>query len=280
MILMKAKYLGKMPQWYQSEENFDVVLSDDIDGLVSASALKYAKNWDVNYFYDFRNLYVSGKTYFEQNKSTTRVWVDVALLAQEKCFDNHISRKSMSDYRNNLCINPNLMTNVTNANYYSKYCGSTALVIWSTYNIPLPESEIGKMLLLAIDVTFKGFYANNNKFKERNKFYLCDVLDMPELYEVQQRHTSNDFARLIREYDITRKISLEGDNLQTKLNLKVIGELLGIDMVLPEKKFIMLEELETGKGNMSGISSVKDVDKNVATLAFTGRDYAVWSRVK
>lgn len=92
---MKDIYLEKMPQWYRDFKKYDVVLSDDIDGLVSTSILKYAKNWDAKYFYDFQNIYVSEETYFKENKSATRVWADVAFVLQnEMTFDNHVSRKS------------------------------------------------------------------------------------------------------------------------------------------------------------------------------------------
>ena len=49
---MKEEYLQKVPTWYRDFTKYDVVLSDDIDGLVSTSALKYAKNWNVEYFYN------------------------------------------------------------------------------------------------------------------------------------------------------------------------------------------------------------------------------------
>ena len=75
---MREEYLSRVPEWYRSFEKFDVVLSDDLDGIVSTSALKFAKNWNVEYFYDFSKLYVTGKTYFKENKNATRVWADVA----------------------------------------------------------------------------------------------------------------------------------------------------------------------------------------------------------
>lgn len=91
---MKEEYLQKVPTWYRDFTKYDVVLSDDIDGLVSTSALKFAKNWNVEYFYNFETLYVTGQTYFKEDKNAQRVWADVAITRQEKTFDNHISRKN------------------------------------------------------------------------------------------------------------------------------------------------------------------------------------------
>ena len=60
-----------------------------------------------------------------KDKSRTRVWCDVAIIKEEMAFDNHISRKSTEDYTNPLCINPNILANVSNHGYTNKYAGST-----------------------------------------------------------------------------------------------------------------------------------------------------------
>ena len=36
---MEKKYLEKVPDWYKSNEKFDLVLSDDIDSLASISEI-------------------------------------------------------------------------------------------------------------------------------------------------------------------------------------------------------------------------------------------------
>ena len=273
---MREEYLSRVPEWYRSFEKFDVVLSDDLDGIVSTSALKFAKNWNVEYFYDFSKLYVTGQTYFKENKNATRVWADVAITRREMTFDNHISRKNLGDKLNDLCINPNVLTNVTNENYYDKYCGSSALLIWSLYNIPLPETELGKMLLLCIDSTFKGFFGYNN-FKERNRFYLCDVLGFEELYEVEKRHSREEFYELITKYNLGAKTTIDKDGyLHTDLDLDFIGKELGIELSIPtDKCFIEWRELEEHKVNnfYGDVASIK----RLITLAYTGKNFVMYS---
>lgn len=80
---MKDVFLKKVPTWYNSDEKFETVLSEDIDGLVSTSILKYAKNWDVEYFYDFSTLYTSDNVRNKKNKTATRVWADVSIVVQD-----------------------------------------------------------------------------------------------------------------------------------------------------------------------------------------------------
>lgn len=87
-------------------------------------------------------------------------------------FDNNVNRVNLSDYTNPNAINSNILSDITNENYYDKYLDSIALLIWSIYNIPLPETELGKMILLAIDTTFKGFYGKD-QYKRANKYFLC-----------------------------------------------------------------------------------------------------------
>ena len=274
--LMKVKYLQKVPTWYSDFTKYDVVLSDDLDGIVSTSALKFAKNWNVEYFYDFSKLYVTGQTYFKENKNATRVWADVAITRQEKTFDNHISRKNLKDKLNKFCINPNVLTDVTNENYYDKYCGSSALLIWSLYNIPLPKTELGKMLLLAIDSTFKGFYCGSN-FKERNRFYLCDVLGFEELYEVEKRHSREEFYELISKYNLNAKTKIDSDGyLHTDLDLEFLSREMGIELSIPtDKCFVEWRDLEKHKVN-NFYGKVADIERLI-TLAYTGKNFVMYS---
>lgn len=271
-----------MPNWYNSNEKFDVVLSDDIDGIVSTSALKYAKGWDVEYFYDFETLYVANELYFKENKSATRVWADVSIVVQdEKTFDNHVNRVNLNDYTNPNAINPNILDDITNENYYDKYLGSSALVIWSLYNIPLPKTELGKMILLAIDTTFKGFYGKE-QYQRANKHFLCDVLGMEELYEVLKRHSSHEFYQLFDKYNLSTKTIVDKDGyLHTKLDLEFLSEILGIPMVLPTKQVTEWRSFDskfTGKTYFC-LKSIKDIPR-LTTIAFTGKNEICYSVLK
>lgn len=278
---MKEKYLSKVPEWYMSNEKFDLVLSDDLDSLTTVAVVQSVHpNWNVEYFYDFDNIYVSPDVYFKENKSHTRVWCDVAFCRNEMAFDNHISRKDIDDHVNPRCINPNLLADVSNYGYTNKYAGSTALLVWSLYNIPLPTTEEGKMILLCIDSTFKGFYSS--KFKERNRFFLCDVLDLPELYEVEKRHDIKEFNQLMNKYGLSQKIryNSETKQIETKLDVAKISEMLGIELSLPTSSYDHWRSFEQRTVNMSGIPSIKKLDKYLMTLAFTYQNVAKYSVLK
>lgn len=277
---MKEKYLNQVPLWYKDNTKYDLVLSDDIDGLISTAALKSAKGWDVEYFYDFKTLYISDDILKKENKSATRVWADVSILKDEKTFDNHINRVNLNDYTNPNAINPNILCGITNQNYYKKYLGSTALFVWSIYGLPLPKTELGKMILLCIDTAFKGFYAYG-LYKESNRRFLCDVFGMEELFEVLKHHEQSEFYELISKHNLAKKSRINGEGyIEGGLDTAFLSDVLGIPVELPKKRMRELAAFESRKfENVEGIKSVRDIP-NVITLAFTGRNICSYSALK
>lgn len=135
------------------------------------------------------------------------------------------------------------------------------------------------MLLLAIDSTFKGFY--DSRFTDRNRFFLCDVLGLEELYEVEKRHTISEFYQIISKYGLSAKIKYVDGKLETKLDLETISELLDVKLILDvENNYIGYVAFEERTANMCGVGSVKDLSKGLVTLAFTFRNNAKYSVVK
>lgn len=275
---MKTSYKDLLPKWFEEQTNNDLVLSNDLDSLVSCAILSKVKDWKIRYFYDFNNLYMSDKI---EEKKDKRVWVDVACLNGEKTFDNHISMVSLDDVGNNNTINPNNMCMITNENYIDKYSGSTALLLWSLYDLPLPETEEGKMLLLTIDSTYYGFWnpKYKDKFRARNKFFLCEVFDMEELYKVQERHTYEEFEDVKIKYGIKESIYLEDGKLRTGLDIDLIGEALGIELnVVEDDVFILRTKYKTIEYKIFIEKKVSDISDDIFSLAFTYRNSVRFSK--
>jgi hypothetical protein len=227
---MQNEYKKYLPKWFEENAQLDLVLSDDIDSLASCALLKRKKNWDIQYFYDFKNTYVNS----DSSPMNEKCYVDVAVRSG-KAFDNHVSKFSRDDRS----ANPemiNLNNFISNDNYTSKYAGSTLLTLWSLFSFPIPKTEEGKMILLAIDSAYKGHYSE--QFADVQKKYLTEILDLNELYDVIQRHTKEDFERIIDEYKLNSEIYVDENNaLQTDLDLGRIGLLLGLSLYLPDNRF-------------------------------------------
>lgn len=267
---MNDKYLEQIPKWYTSEDTqFDLILSDDIDSLTSCAVINQAKHWNIEYFYNFNSM---GTT---NNGVNEMVGVDIARCSG-KTFDNHVVMFHIDDEFNPESINPNIIKNITRYNYSYKYCGSTALLVWSLYNRPLPVSEEGKMILLAIDYTHKGFYSSNSTFNDMNKRYLCDMFGFEELYEVEQRHKSYEFDDIAKKYNLYQKINHPKGILTTSLKLDAISEQLELKIELPTNTFY---EHSNYKNNMVGLYQGsrgklkrKDCIDNPYSLALTHAD--------
>jgi hypothetical protein len=273
---MREEYAQLLPDWYMGDEEHDLVLSDDIDSLASCAVLNMVKGWKVGYFYDFNNIYTIQK---DTTKKNRRCWVDIATY-KGHAFDNHVSLISDWDTWNTDMINLNLMCQVTNENYTDKYAGSTLLTIWSVYNLPLPETEEGKMLLLCIDSAYKGFYSD--RFHDIQKHYLIDVLGLEGLYSVIQRHTAEEFEDLILEYGLRQKITYYDRAIKTELPLDKIGQALGIDLnIMPESEFFLIRRLVQIQADIKEDDEyADDISQGIKTLAIVYRNKVKYSKIK
>ena len=177
---MKEKYKEKLPQWYTDDGKYDLILTDDIDSLLSCAILKQVKNWDIEYVMLFKtsnkDIDYMGIT---SNATNEAVGVDLA-LHKGKSFDNHVSRLLPTDPLNEECINLNMINDITRQNYFKKYNLSTVLLLWSLYKLPIPESEEGKMILLTIDSSYYSFFSGYSSFRDMNKYWLCEVMELDE----------------------------------------------------------------------------------------------------
>ncbi len=162
---MKKQIKRRLPQWYKSNEDYGLILTDDLDSLLGCAIIQSVKpNWKIEQAMIFKG----NKKRYEQGKDSVLkdylgitsnathecIGVDLA-LQQGKCFDNHLYRISGADKINQESINLNNVFGITKQSYYKKYCSSTVLLLWSLYDLPKENlSEELMMVLLAIDGTY------------------------------------------------------------------------------------------------------------------------------
>ncbi|WP_026893785.1 hypothetical protein [Clostridiisalibacter paucivorans] len=230
---MKKEVREKFPKWVEDNQKFDLVLSDDIDSLLSCVFLKEIKGYEINFFYDFEE-----GVYKLHNTGNKAFAVDVDFV-KGRCWGNHVTMLNKNDKYNKDCANLNVINKISRENYTDKFCGSTLLQILSYYNYDISNlSEEAKMVLLAIDGSYLGYYSRSDKFNKTNKYYLCDVLEFEELYQLQQRHKEQDFEDIRRKYSLKCKIKLNIDNsLYTALNLTELSRVFSMPIELPQGQF-------------------------------------------
>jgi len=247
------------PAWVNSDEYFDLCLSDDIDSLLSCVILEKIKGYKINYFYDFNNIYSTNQAI---NKA---IAIDVD-LKQGKCWGNHVVIEE-----NKESANLNRVLNISQENYSQKYAGSTLLTILSYYNVDISHlSEEGKMILLCIDSAYLGFY--NDDFKEVHIHYMRDILQFPELLEVEERHTKEEFEGLQRKYRLKEKIKINKEGmLYTNIALTELEAVLGMPLKLPDIQFYMKKSFESDLTTKEYYTTIRNF-VNIFSLAMIKKD--------
>jgi hypothetical protein len=260
---MKKDIKDKFPKWCNSNEQFDLCLTNDIDSLLSCAILKEIKGYNINYFYDFSNLYRIKKT---QNPA---IGIDMA-LTKGKCWDNHVTLLS-----NNKSANINSILGINRNNYCKKYAMSTLLTIMSYYNIPLPPTIEGQMILLAIDSSYLGHY--NNYFKPiHNKF--LRTLEYDELIEILDHHTKDDFIEVIKRYNLDKPIQIKKNKLITKINLPELEGFFNVHLSLPNDEFTKIQNYKYCSINLKE-NKFKNTE-DIFSLALTYKNKIVLSKGK
>ncbi|MTT32705.1 hypothetical protein GMB86_11875 [Terrilactibacillus sp. BCM23-1] len=261
---MKKEYKDKCPSWAQDTMlEHCLILGDDSDSLLSCNLLEYITGgmWRINWFYDFETIYCHKKT------GLPSIGVDMAFIKNIKTFDNHVSRMNKRSDYNKQCLNPNLLAGVTLSNYTQKYAMSTLLLIMSYYDVPLPKSQLGKELLLCIDVAFKGHYYD--MFKNIHHEWL-DRLGYAELIDVLNERNPQYFYNLITSYHLNDKVYIQDGQLHTDIDLNAISRHIGFPVWLPNDTFNKVQRFKR-----CGQSSCDDLPprEDIISLAYTSKKY-------
>jgi len=264
---MQKQLKKAFPKWIDNmkKDKHVLSLSDDLDSLLGCSLLRNYFGLEINQFYDFNKIYEIIPT----NKEV--IGVDQA-IQHGKTFDNHVVAFNYDDYINNESANINAILRINRENYTDKYCMSTALLIYSLYNIPLPSTLEGKRVLLAIDSGYLGFYSDF--FKDTYLSYIRQM-ELDPLIEVLERSTINDFEEVKRKYHLKSKITInENGILKTDIDLSSLESLFLLDLSLPEQPFTLVKTLNKprkGQVNPNKKYSVKNI-KNLYSFALTKKN--------
>lgn len=215
---MKEKYKILFPNMNDIDKG--LILSDDIDSLLSCYYLDWYNWQQIVGFYDFSKLYL-----INDYKYNGVIGVDIDLV-EGTTWGNHTTYNYNPKSAN---IN-NLLKIGTDKPYKDKFCISTVLTIISYYNIPIDDySEEGKMLLLAIDSSFKGYWFNKSLYTKYLKDFELDCL-----IPVLERHSKEEFNNIISKYKLNEKIKIKDDKLISNIELGDISKLLDIKLELPK----------------------------------------------
>lgn len=225
---MKKELKERFPNWVNNSINgeFTVCLSDDLDSLLGGTILRELKGYEIKHFYSFKDFYSI------DNDPKKAIGVDIALMDGMN-WDNHVTSLGIYDKINTQSANINTIMNINRNNYTKKYAGSTVLTMWSYYDLPLPSTDEGKILLLSIDSAYKGHYSG---FKNVQNNWL-EELGMSKMIDIQNTYQVVDFSNIKKQYDSSKKIFMNDNILETEMDLEGISKSLEINITLPDNTF-------------------------------------------
>lgn len=265
---MKEEVFNRVPQWIKDAKQgqYSIMVGDDIDSFATAGLLNKVLDWKINWFYDFHRIYVIDESVSNKN----RVGVDMALEYNEKTIDNHVTMLHKDDKPNPNSVNLNAMYEIHRDRYTDKYAMSTLLTAWSLFGLELPKTDEGKLILMAIDSSFKGHY--NGRFKPIHNEWLRK-LGFEELIEFLDRYNVRDFYEVIDRYNLQGIIHIGKDGkLQTNIDLDGVGRHLNLDLELPKEKFELAYTLQRKNARLRGNNLSKP--EKTYSFALTYRDVA------
>ena len=281
---MNLRYKEMLPAWTTfTNENYGLILSGDIDSLASCCLLQTETNWRIkalmlHYFnkYKIEKLGAdeSPLDYFgvleKKLKFCNLIGVALALV-RGKCFDNHLQLFDADMHPNPKSANLNNIFRINREIYEEKYAASTFLLLWSLFEYPDENlTDELKMLLLSIDIGFKGYY--NETFKPHFEHYFLDVLKLPNLYDFLSGHTMTEFYDFHNDYNLGRKLFLDDNGyLDTNIRINEIQKIFsknGIDigLKLPEEQFHHSFYCHHMK------STCEPTENDIFTLSLTGKN--------
>lgn len=302
--IMTKELRGKFPAWCNVEKlknnQYDLLMSDDLDSWASCVLLKNLFDFNVKYFVDFNQYYLDlrgNKIQCQQvytlneNISDKLICVDFASESACPSFDNHVTMLSDFDIadKNQNSANINNIYNITNVNYYDKFSGSTLIQIMSYYNIDISKwTEEQKMIACCLDGLYISFDVWKRDFRPKQREYLR-LLGYEELIELMQfyvaKNKKRDFETLKEKYKLDSKIVINTDGkLETNIKLYELSDLFGVDLLLPKDEFSEFKRYDKIFRNLNR-NPIKEEglfndDEKLFNFAVTNKDIIVYSKSK
>jgi hypothetical protein len=290
---MLKETLQKFPKWVNeiNKEDYNLILSDDLDSLFSCALLKHYFGCEVRGFVDW-NSGVNGKQQsLYTNKSISKkkyvIGVDMA-IENGKCFDNHVVMLNSNDTVNEDSANLNAINKIGVNNYYSKFCSSSLIQILSLYNADINSfDDEQKLVICAIDGLYVPYKIQKIDFSKTQREYMKQ-LEYEELSDFMKYHCDktgySEFERVKKQYNLDGKIWVnDSGKLETNIDLQGLSELFGgFDLSLPRgefKEFKRFDKQVLKVNSCSSKDSIADCS-SIFNFVVVKKDMAIYSLVK
>lgn len=275
---MQKEYLEKIKEncsWFWDTTKKYLIISDDMDSLLTALLiLTYRPNWEIGGFVDYREGFYIKKGLEGKLTKDNIICIDMSVCEEGiKSISNHVTMRYKDDTVNSQDINLSNIDGISTYNYFEKYNLNTFILTYSLLRLK-PSSDKASAIMLMLDSAYLPFYANKG-YQDYyvQKKYLCDVLDLEEVWQVQSKIEKGQFSLGKNNLGLDSKVYACDEGIKTvkPVFLEEICNILEIDYS-PQKLegFFYLKELVV---SMTRQISFDGVDRdNIIGMAVTRRD--------
>lgn len=259
------------PTWTHEKQDRDLIMTHDLDSVLACTILNDQEGYEINAYASFHE----GVGLIDNKRGKKLIGVDMAMTGEKLCWDNHVTGLDSNSHFNPNSANLNTIFKIhaqTGGTYCKKMAFSTSLQVWAFYNLELPKSDEGKMLLLSIDSAYMGFYSD---YFKPTWIKWMKTLGLDELIEFCERHKEWEFKDFKKKYTENLKFN-NGYVTYDEHSRKFVEELLGIELYIPSEEFKMsfpITEYGSSKDRLHDISR----DAAVLCYAITSKNYVKYS---
>ncbi|HJH30741.1 MAG TPA: hypothetical protein C5S50_00770 [Methanosarcinaceae archaeon] len=162
------------------EDNLDMIVHNDFDGLLSAYLLHHFNNWNIIGFYDLKNIWYSKHKNIDDLHNA--IWVDLDISKPYvRSIGHHILKLNNNQQAPYLkhSLNPNLIRNVTQLNFGTKYPMGTCHLIIALNDIKIKNNGLSKYLFWHPDSSWIN--GQNHRFFKNVNYWINSFLQIPLL---------------------------------------------------------------------------------------------------
>lgn len=205
-------------------QDFCLVMTHDIDSLLSCNYLNRKFGIEVGGFFDYKKLMLSN-----QSLNKNPIYVDCD-LTNGLCYGNHFT----------FINNPNAVNfNNDVIEYHKKYAGSTIMMLISLYEENLDEFTDEQLFFYSI---IDGFHQQFFRFRPVWDYWVNEM-KMTRLTGILEQYTAKDMLKVVDKYQLKYPVGLSKmGTLYWNGRIKDIYNDFGIDIVVPKGKFNMIDK--------------------------------------
>ena len=256
-----------------NEEDQNMIVGTDFDGIFSAMFLSEVRNYELIGFYDFKTIWVRNNANLDEIKDA--IWIDLDIYHKDiRSIGHHILKFRKDDKI--LChkqsLNPNLIRGIYHNNFDRKYPYGTIHFLISLFDYIPKDDELNTLLLWHPNSSLM----NAQKYRPNAHEWLNNFLKIDAMIKTFDDIVTKEFEEKLRD-EIYARIEktgfTKGRGQISSLNLGLRG--YQCTFTNPKKSLTKLNNLIleiskiTGWKKMNIPSNYKKIEGEIKKLSYS-----------